>query len=185
MKICITSQGDKSDAKVEARFGRSPYFIIYDSESGDFVAIKNPNINASAGAGVQSAQMIADKNIEVILTGNQPGPKAAQILEAASIKVITGLSGTVKDVIDHYQTGDFSSDEAVTSNAVTETTQQKNIEDSGNLFGRGKGNNPGCGHGRGQGRGRGGCGLGAGQGRGSGAGIARSEKSATLPLFDA
>ena len=40
MKICITSQGKVLDSKIETRFGRSPYFIIYDTNTNDFEVIE-------------------------------------------------------------------------------------------------------------------------------------------------
>ena len=88
MKICVTSQGDNLEAKVDPRFGRCPYFIIVDPETKEFEAIANPNIQALSGAGIQSAQLVAGKGVEAILTGNV-GPNAFQTLQAAGIKVIT------------------------------------------------------------------------------------------------
>ena len=40
MKICITSQGSTLDALAEERFGRAPFFIIADAETGSFEALK-------------------------------------------------------------------------------------------------------------------------------------------------
>ena len=43
------------------------------------------NVNAAQGAGIQAARQIADKSVNVILTGNV-GPNAFRALEAASIR---------------------------------------------------------------------------------------------------
>jgi len=105
-KICITSQGNSLDSEVDPRFGRCQYFIIVDPETMEFEAIENPNINAVGGAGVQSAQMLANKGVKVVLTGDV-GPNAYQVLQSAGIKIITEVSGLVKDVIEKYKSGDI------------------------------------------------------------------------------
>lgn len=101
MKICVTSYGDNMDAEVDPRFGRCKYFIIVDPETLQYEAIKNQNIEATGGAGVQSAQMMSNKGVKLILTGNI-GPKAAQALKAAGISVITGVQGSVREAIEKY-----------------------------------------------------------------------------------
>ena len=41
MKIGISSTGTSLESNVDMRFGRCPYFIIYDTESNDFEHIEN------------------------------------------------------------------------------------------------------------------------------------------------
>jgi predicted Fe-Mo cluster-binding NifX family protein len=101
-KICITSEGKTLDSKVDPRFGRAQYFIIVEPETMEFEAIENPNATASGGAGIQSAQTIANKGVKVVITGNC-GPNAFQTLKSAGIDVITGISGTVKEAIEKYK----------------------------------------------------------------------------------
>ena len=108
MKICITSQGDKLDAQVDPRFGRCQYFIIADTDTLEFEAVKNPNLEAMGGAGVQSGQLIASKNVKAVLTGNV-GPNAFQTLQAAGVEVIAGVSGSVKETVERYKKGELKS----------------------------------------------------------------------------
>ena len=105
-KICITSEGNNLDSKVDSRFGRCQYFIIVDSDTLQFEAIENPNIESMGGAGIQSAQLVASKKIKAVVTGNV-GPNAFQTLQAAGIKIFTGASGTVKEAIEKYKKGEF------------------------------------------------------------------------------
>jgi len=105
-KICITSDGDKLDSKVDPRFGRCRYFIIVDTDTMEFEAILNPNIEAMGGAGIQSGQFVSGKNIKAVLTGNV-GPNAFQTLQAAGVSVITGISGTVKETAEKYKKGEL------------------------------------------------------------------------------
>ena len=108
MKICITSEGDNLESTVDPRFGRCQYFIIADTESEGFEAVKNPNMDSMGGAGIQSGQLISEKEIKVVLTGNV-GPNAFSTLNAAGVKVITGISGKVSDSIEKYKKGAFES----------------------------------------------------------------------------
>ena len=108
MKICVTAQGDNLDATVDPRFGRCQYFIIADTETLEFEAIKNPNIEAMGGAGIQSGQLVASKQVKAVLTGNV-GPNAFQTLQAAGLDVITGVTGSVKEAIEKYKKGELKS----------------------------------------------------------------------------
>ncbi|MFA4991044.1 MAG: NifB/NifX family molybdenum-iron cluster-binding protein [Candidatus Omnitrophota bacterium] len=108
MKICVTSEGNSLDSKVDGRFGRCQYFIIADTETLKFEAVQNPNLESMGGAGIQSAQLVASKQIRAVLTGNV-GPNAFQTLQAAGIEIFTGASGTVKEAIAMYKKGGFKS----------------------------------------------------------------------------
>lgn len=106
MKICITSEGDNLGSKVDPRFGRCQYFIIVDTDTLQFEAIGNPNLDSMGGAGIQSAQLVASKQAKAVLTGNV-GPNAFSTLQAAGIEVCTGVSGTIKEVVENYKKGEF------------------------------------------------------------------------------
>lgn len=98
MKIAISATAPNLDAIVDPRFGRAPYFVIADTDSMQFEAIENSSAVASGGAGISTAQMIADKAVQAVLTGSC-GPNAYEVLSAAGVQVITGVSGTVRDAI--------------------------------------------------------------------------------------
>jgi predicted Fe-Mo cluster-binding NifX family protein len=107
MKIAISSTGPSLDAEIDPRFGRCQYFIIVDPQTLDFEAVENTNLMASGGAGIASAQTVAGKEAQAVLTGNC-GPNAYQTLSAAGIQVITGVTGTVREAIDQYHKGQFA-----------------------------------------------------------------------------
>ena len=106
MKIAITSQGENLEASVDPRFGRCAYFVIIDPQTEEFEAVLNPAVDAMGGAGPQAAQTISDKGAVAVITGNV-GPNAFQTLKAANIRVYQGASGTVKETLAKYKSGEL------------------------------------------------------------------------------
>lgn len=106
MKIAISATGPNLDATVDPRFGRCEYFIIYDTDTNNYESIKNQASADTGGAGVRAAQIIKDKGVEVVLTGNI-GPNAVSVLSAANIGVSVGVTGTVKQAIEKFLTGEY------------------------------------------------------------------------------
>ena len=104
MKICITSDGNNLEANIDPRFGRCAYFILYDTDKNKFEALQNTNASGMGGVGVQNGQLMAEKGVEVLLTGNL-GPNAANVLKQSGIKTVTGVSGKVKDALAGFNKG--------------------------------------------------------------------------------
>ncbi|MEZ5359744.1 MAG: NifB/NifX family molybdenum-iron cluster-binding protein [Candidatus Zixiibacteriota bacterium] len=99
MKIAVSSQGQQLCSHVDPRFGRAAYFIIYDSNAKDFVAVSNTeNSQAAQGAGIQAAQTVAAQGAEIVVSGSV-GPKAFTALQAAGIRIATWHEGTVEQAI--------------------------------------------------------------------------------------
>ena len=106
MKICVTAMGDTLESDVDPRFGRCKYFLIIDTDSMNVEPVPNESMMASGGAGIQAAQRVAKTGANMVITGNI-GPNAFQTLSAAGVKVITGVSGTIKEVVDTFKKGDL------------------------------------------------------------------------------
>ena len=108
MKIAVTTTGNDLEARVDARFGRAPQFLIYDTQSRAFYIKDNEqNLNASQGAGIQSAMNLAAETVDCVITGNC-GPKAYATLGAAGIAVYTCKDSTVAEVIQRLQNGELT-----------------------------------------------------------------------------
>ena len=136
MKIAVSATSESLDAQIDPRFVRCPYFVIVDSETMKFEAVPNVASGAMSGAGIQAAQMIASRGVKVVVTGNV-GPNAFQAL-SAGIDVITGVFGTVREVVEKFKSGQLQKITAPTTS-----------------MGFGMGGGFGMGRGRGGGRGMG------------------------------
>lgn len=164
MKICVSAVAPGLDAQVDSRFGRCQYFSIIDPDTLECESIPNANISAMGGAGIQSAQLIANKGVGVVLTGNV-GPNAYSTLQAAGVGIITGVNGTVREVVEAYKSGRLKppvSGPTVGSHSGMGGPAQPAGQNIGTGGGMGMGGgNMGMGGGRGMGRGMGG-GMGMG-----------------------
>ncbi|MFP4170839.1 MAG: NifB/NifX family molybdenum-iron cluster-binding protein [Methanomassiliicoccales archaeon] len=114
MKICVTATGDDMSSEVDPRFGRCAYFIVVDTESMEFEAVSNESAVAAGGAGIQAAQTVADLGVQAVLTGNV-GPNAFSTLDAAGVTVYTGLSGTVKEAVERFKSGEIEESQGPTT----------------------------------------------------------------------
>ena len=153
MKICVTAAAGDLNAQVDPRFGRCQYFVIVDSDTMAFEAMANDAMNAPGGAGVQAAQAMVNKGVNVVISGNM-GPNAFKVLSTAGVKVATGAYGTVKEAVEMYKSGKLS--ETGTSTVAAHA---------------GMGAGMGTGSGMSMGGGGGGGGGGRGMGRGMGLGM--------------
>jgi len=108
MKVAITSTGTTKDSQMDLRFGRAQYFIIADTQTGEFEAVANSqNLNAAQGAGIQSAQTVAQQGAEAVVTGHV-GPKAFRTLAAAGIKIYLVDNLTVEEALERLKKGELT-----------------------------------------------------------------------------
>jgi len=184
MKIVVTATGTSLDAQLDPRFGRCAYFLVVETDDLSFEAIENPNAMLGGGAGIQSAQLMAEKSVNFVLTGNC-GPNAHQVFSGSGIGVIIGCSGIVKTVIEQFKAGQLKptnqpnvgSHSGMTTSPTPSQGQPMQPQQGGMMgggMGMGRGGGRGMGRGMSQGRGMGrgmGRGGGCGTGRGMGTGI--------------
>jgi predicted Fe-Mo cluster-binding NifX family protein len=107
MKIAVSAEGSNLEAQVDPRFGRSAYFVVVDSESGEVEAVPNAGALAGHGAGVQAAQFVVQQGIAVIIAG-RIGPNAFEVLDASGIGVYQSQGGTVAETIAAFSAGELS-----------------------------------------------------------------------------
>lgn len=105
MKIAIPVDKQNLAAGVNQTFGRTPYFLIYDTETKENVFIDNSAAASQGGAGIKAAQNIVDNKAEAVLTP-LCGENAAEVLNAAGIKIYkTVRDALVMDTINAFMEG--------------------------------------------------------------------------------
>lgn len=103
MKVAITSTGDNLESKLDQRFGRCGYFIIYDTESKATEFIPNPNKDAQEGAGPASVQLVASRDVQKIISG-EFGIKIKTLLDSLKIQMIVlkQPDKSIREIIDMF-----------------------------------------------------------------------------------
>jgi len=106
MILMISAQGNELESQVNPRFGRTPWFIMYDTQNQAWEAFENQSVFQRGGAGISSAQFLIDQGVQVAISGAF-GPNAFQALSAGNIKMVTFNNDqlTVQEIIDAYQAG--------------------------------------------------------------------------------
>jgi predicted Fe-Mo cluster-binding NifX family protein/NAD-dependent dihydropyrimidine dehydrogenase PreA subunit len=169
MKVVVTAQGPDIDAQVDPRFGRCACFVFVETDDLSFEAEENPSITLGGGAGIQSAQLMSQKGVQVVLTGNV-GPNAYRTLEASGIRIVTGTTGTVRQAVEAFKAGGLTSagSASVPSHSGMSGGGGGGMGMGGGMGGGGGGRGMGMGGGMGGGGGGRGMGMGGGMGRGGG-----------------
>ncbi|HRY12838.1 MAG TPA: NifB/NifX family molybdenum-iron cluster-binding protein [Syntrophomonadaceae bacterium] len=102
MLIAVPVDDKSMKSKVCVSFGRAPYFLIYDTDSGSTDFITNPAAMSQGGAGIKAAQTVVDSQAKVLLTP-RCGENAAQVVAAAGIKMFKTVNDSIQDNIDAYK----------------------------------------------------------------------------------
>lgn len=109
MKIALSISGNDLDSATEKRFGRASGFLIVDEDSLEFDYLDNSaGVNASHGAGIQTARLVADAGAKAVITGFV-GPKAYDALQAAGIVIYNYEEpGTARQALEKFKAGQLS-----------------------------------------------------------------------------
>jgi predicted Fe-Mo cluster-binding NifX family protein len=108
MKVALSAQSNDIDSLVDPRFGRARWFIVADSETGQWEAHDNAvNVDATGGAGVQAAGAVAGQGVQALITGNV-GPNAHKALAAGGVAIYqVGNGVTARVALDAFVRGDL------------------------------------------------------------------------------
>jgi predicted Fe-Mo cluster-binding NifX family protein len=101
MKVAITSTGNNPDSKLDRRFGRCSYFVIYDTETRGMEFLPNPYKEIEEGAGIASVKLIASRGV-VKIVSDEFGVKIKPLLDSLKIQMIIlkNKEKSVQDIVD-------------------------------------------------------------------------------------
>lgn len=111
MLIAVSATGTTLKDQIDQRFGRCKYFLIVDTNTMISEAIPNQGAFASGGAGIKAAQILAEKEIKAVISGNI-GPNAFSTLSAANIDVYVGNSGEISNAVQKFIRGELRKTES-------------------------------------------------------------------------
>ncbi|MDD4803029.1 MAG: NifB/NifX family molybdenum-iron cluster-binding protein [Syntrophomonas sp.] len=104
MRIAIPVDEKSLETSVCVSFGRASYFLIYDTDSREKVFVDNSAAYSQGGAGIKAAQYIADSGVSALLTP-RCGENAAEVIEAAKIKIYKTINDSISDNINAFNEG--------------------------------------------------------------------------------
>jgi len=107
MKIAIPVNAKDIKSSVCDSFGRTPYFLIYNTETNEETSVDNSAAASTGGAGIKAAQIIIDNQVNALLT-LRLGTNAADVLKSANISIYAAISGSAKYNLDAFVAGKLS-----------------------------------------------------------------------------
>lgn len=125
MKIAVATGDNKGfEALLSEHFGRCPFYILVDVDNGtikDVKAIESP-FYGSHGEPGEVPEFIKKIGARVIIAGGM-GPKAIRFFEQYGIQVVTGVSGTVREVVQRYLDGEIEGASPCTDHELDDDVQ--------------------------------------------------------------
>ncbi|HKL93835.1 MAG TPA: NifB/NifX family molybdenum-iron cluster-binding protein [Clostridia bacterium] len=102
MRIALPVNDKDIKSEICPSFGRTPYFLIYDTAEKSSVFLDNLAAQSAGGAGIKAAQMLVDQSVKVIIAPRY-GENAAKVLIDGDIKVYKNIVGTAEENIKAYE----------------------------------------------------------------------------------
>jgi predicted Fe-Mo cluster-binding NifX family protein len=104
MKIAIPADDNNINSTVCMSFGRTPFFLIYDTETEETEFINNSAASSQGGAGIKAAQAVVDSKVSALLTP-RCGQNAADVLAAAEITIYKTEAPSLIENITAFKEG--------------------------------------------------------------------------------
>jgi predicted Fe-Mo cluster-binding NifX family protein len=104
VKTAIASSGKEMNSNIDNRFGRSPFFAIYDHQTKETSFIDNPFKNEQGGVGPKIVSKLAENKVTKVVA-HEFGPKAKDMLDTLNIQmvIIEDTNKTINSIIELMQ----------------------------------------------------------------------------------
>jgi predicted Fe-Mo cluster-binding NifX family protein len=121
MLIAVSTKKPDLSSELSEAFGRSRYFMIYDSIKNTSEFMLNPFSSELGGAGIQSARFLIEKNIEAIIT-TFIGLHTLRFINSLNIKVYNGSNLKTYEAIQWFTENKLAE---ITCNKVEQYPERK------------------------------------------------------------
>ncbi len=108
MIITMPVDGKTMSASINKAFGRTQYFLVYNTETHQETFLANAAANAQGGAGIQAAQFVVDQDTNVILAPTI-GKNSADVIKGSGIKIYLTSGSSIQDNITAFLDGKLES----------------------------------------------------------------------------
>ena len=99
MRIAVPC--DNPGGPISQQFGRSRYFCIYDSDTGQRQVVENPGGTAMRRAGVLAANFLVQQGVNAVVALSV-GPNSSRILQAAGVDIYLTRTTDINAAIQEY-----------------------------------------------------------------------------------
>lgn len=100
MKVVLPIDEDKKTVCIV--FGRTPFFMIYDTNSKTLEIKENPAKDAEGGAGIKAAQFVLDQKADAVITVRL-GENSAEVFQTAGISIWKAIGEDVESNLQALQ----------------------------------------------------------------------------------
>lgn len=98
MIIGIPVDKDSMEGNVSTHFGRTDFFLIYNTEDKEATFVKNAAAQSAGGAGIKAAQLIVDHKVDALISPRL-GQNAAEVINSQNIKLYQSITGSIGENI--------------------------------------------------------------------------------------
>ena len=107
MRIAIPTDQNTLQTTICMSFGRTPYFMIYDTETKEHSFLDNSAAASEGGAGIKAAQHLIDHKVSALLTP-RCGKNAADVLASANILLFKTKNDVLSENLEAFTNGTLS-----------------------------------------------------------------------------
>jgi predicted Fe-Mo cluster-binding NifX family protein len=102
MPIAIPVSNKSIDSSLDDRFGRCPFFCLYNLETRQIEFLENSMKNGSGGVGPQVVEFLANNGVNKVYAV-EFGPKAKEMLDKLKIETqVVNSKQTVREIIELF-----------------------------------------------------------------------------------